>query len=340
MIKNQPIPPTYFNASNNVTSSSPITFNDNVIGIQYSAPLVSKFSSLTLDLESDMSFDGSLLQMTGIPLVSGDTYHITIDPITKRLAYQSQDNIDISVNSINLTGNGNIENFININGKENVDNIIKSRGTTGRLVLSSTNDISLNSSIIIDNSNILLNNTNTITLDGNYINIGNSNSVIDISGTETTIGSTLKLISFSGGGTTTATIDNNGIIIRTASDKRLKKEILKLYENKNVIENFERLNPVEYKWIDEEKYGSQLNFGFIANEVEKIYPNLVYKSFTDNDGNEYLGFSHDSIIPILTAVLQEKSKKIKVQEEEISQLKNRIISLEDRLQLIETKIGL
>ena len=143
----------------------------------------------------------------------------------------------------------------------------------------------------------------------------------------------LKLASFAGGGTTSASIDNNGIIGRTSSDKRLKKDIVSL----SVVDKFDSLNPVQYKWIDEEKYGTRTEFGFLANDIQELYPNLVYNSFSDASGNGYLGFSQSSLIPILTSVLQAKSKLIATQSEQLSTQSGKIALLEERMSALESK---
>lgn len=539
-IKSQKIPPVYFNASNDVTSKGPISFSNNVIGLSYTSPIIMKNNLLTLDLCANYIFDGPILfnnemiQFTNIPLVSGDTYHITIDPSSNRLAYQTYSGLNIEPNSIIMNGTGNIDNVKIMNGNENSELVIKSSGSGGSLLLKTELDNIIKSLIRMDNFG-------TIFLDADYINIGNSNSVVNILGTQsiaitstvsdqviilnkggnlqssygsgiqieanlnssagfikvdsvgnnfdvkvpnkatvykmmlkesngnismtgnlsintnrfifnsnngdmlvggtasilnnlqvnggistsgacyiagrtdvlgethlngtltsitgtlnvansatitgtlntqgmttstgiinngnlsvsggtsfggvvnmggslsvtgistltgnTTIGSNLTIASLTGGGTTSASFDNSGNLIRTISDKRMKKDISTLSNNNDIIENFYRLNPVQYKWIDENKYGSQHKYGFLANEVQEIYPDMVYKSFTDINGIDYLGFSQESLVPILTAVLQDKSRKIKEQEEEISLLKQKLDTFEERLNAIEKLIN-
>jgi len=39
---------------------------------------------------------------------------------------------------------------------------------------------------------------------------------------------------------------------------------------------------VTYKWIDEDKYGSQTQIGVIAQEIEKIVPEVVTTDRIDN----------------------------------------------------------
>jgi hypothetical protein len=144
----------------------------------------------------------------------------------------------------------------------------------------------------------------------------------------------LKLSQLIGEGTSTASIDNNGVISRFSSDKKLKKDISSLSVDDD---KFDMLNPVQYKWIDEEKYGTRTEFGFLANDIQKLYPNLVYKSFSDASGNNYLGFSQSSLIPVLTTVLQAKSKLIATQQQQLAEQNQKLVTLEERISALESK---
>lgn len=59
-----------------------------------------------------------------------------------------------------------------------------------------------------------------------------------------------------------------------SSDKRIKKEIRDLDENK-AMEEIKNLRPVVYKYIDKEVNGDQDTRGFIAQDVESVIPTAV-----------------------------------------------------------------
>jgi len=59
---------------------------------------------------------------------------------------------------------------------------------------------------------------------------------------------------------------------KAISDKRVKKDITPIISS---IKTIEKLNPVHYKKIDSFEYGDKLNYGFIAQELEKVIPEAV-----------------------------------------------------------------
>ncbi|NUM32326.1 MAG: tail fiber domain-containing protein [Bacteroidetes bacterium] len=82
------------------------------------------------------------------------------------------------------------------------------------------------------------------------------------------------------------------------SDKRLKENILIL---KSGLETVSKLKP--YSFTLKEK-NNKLHYGFIAQELKKIFPNsIVYGEETDSS---YLGVIYSEFIPILTLAIQEQ----------------------------------
>ncbi len=74
----------------------------------------------------------------------------------------------------------------------------------------------------------------------------------------------------------------------------------------------------------------QRQYGFIAQEVEKIYPNLVS---TANDEMKTKSVNYDGFIPLLVSSIQELKK-------ENDTLKNENTLLKSRLDVIEKKLGM
>lgn len=89
------------------------------------------------------------------------------------------------------------------------------------------------------------------------------------------------------------------------SDKRLKKEI---QEIDNVLARVLALRPVSWHWQTDDE-DDRLNYGFIAQDVEKIFPQLIEeKEWKDGSIRKHLS-PHD-LIPYLTQALKEQQEQI------------------------------
>ncbi len=106
---------------------------------------------------------------------------------------------------------------------------------------------------------------------------------------------------------------------RSRSDARLKRDIQSL----DTYQEFERLlqlRPVSYYWKDEllnQSNQGKPRFGFVAQEVEQVFPELVLDGPT-------LSVNYMDMIPLLVGALQ-------VQNEEIRQLKEQVKQLQELL---------
>jgi len=100
------------------------------------------------------------------------------------------------------------------------------------------------------------------------------------------------------------------------SDSTLKKEVLPLA---NGLETISALRPVSWKWNDEDN--GERHYGFIAQEVEKILPDLVSDD-TWRDGSTRKFLTVGDMMPYIVLALQEQQKqilKLKQQLQEKSQ---------------------
>ncbi|UOE99791.1 tail fiber domain-containing protein [Bdellovibrio reynosensis] len=120
----------------------------------------------------------------------------------------------------------------------------------------------------------------------------------------------------------------------TPSDRRLKSDIKTI---DNSLDRILRVEGVTYKYKDELKYTSGVQYGVIAQQVEKVFPDLVN---TDDKGIKkvnYMGF----ISPVIEAVKQfytlwfNDSQKI---HKELAQHKRQIASLEEENKALKTKV--
>ncbi|MFA4872290.1 MAG: tail fiber domain-containing protein, partial [Patescibacteria group bacterium] len=89
---------------------------------------------------------------------------------------------------------------------------------------------------------------------------------------------------------------NNGTI--QTSDIRLKNNVVNLsYGLAEVL----KLKPITYNWQND----SETRLGFIAQDVDQLIPEVVYKG-------DWWGINYEMIIPVLTKAIQEQQKQIEI----------------------------
>ncbi|MFH2067338.1 MAG: tail fiber domain-containing protein [Pseudomonadota bacterium] len=103
------------------------------------------------------------------------------------------------------------------------------------------------------------------------------------------------------------------------SDLRWKEDIETLV---NPLEKISNLQGVTYQWKDKTR-GEQNQIGLIAQEVETVFPELV---FTNKEGYKAIEYSR-LVAPLIGAVKELKSENDSLKEE-LSILKKRIFALE------------
>lgn len=109
-----------------------------------------------------------------------------------------------------------------------------------------------------------------------------------------------------GSGTRALYSDANGYLTNSASSIRYKKNVKDLYFD---IDNIYKLRPVTFKW----KKDNSKDFGMIAEEVYKIFPNLV---FTDKEGKPE-GIHYEKVCIYLIEALKSQNERIRVLENKL-----------------------
>lgn len=106
--------------------------------------------------------------------------------------------------------------------------------------------------------------------------------------------------------------------VGSISDARIKENVSTLG---SVMSKVMQLNPVEFDWGDPIKNNnpertSNHDFGFIAQEIELIYPDIIYTGAETNDDmpNNIKTMTYASMIPILTKAIQELNARIEALE--------------------------
>ncbi|MCQ2975241.1 MAG: tail fiber domain-containing protein [Bacteroidales bacterium] len=132
------------------------------------------------------------------------------------------------------------------------------------------------------------------------------------------------------------TVDNGGNISYTGtasstSDKRLKTNISSL---NNSLSQVMKLEGVSFNWDKTKSIKSsadeKLHFGFIAQDLEKIFPNLV-----SEDSNGYKTVNYTEVIPVLTEAIKEQQNQIDNLTKENQELKQTLQELIQRVEKLE-----
>jgi hypothetical protein len=148
-----------------------------------------------------------------------------------------------------------------------------------------------------------------------------------------------SVAAFTAGGYFTGGLYTDGMIVM--SDQKLKSDVKT--EN-GITAKIMQLRPVSYQ-LDQNRKGygfsSKLQHGFIAQEMEKVFPELVTDikhpiqngdktTFEDIKGVNYVG-----LISVLTSGMQEQQKAITVRDEKIAAQDEKINSMEKEMQAMK-----
>jgi len=109
------------------------------------------------------------------------------------------------------------------------------------------------------------------------------------------------------------------------SDIRYKKDIVSLPTSGASLDFINRLNPVTFKYIENEKE----HIGFIAQEIQKVQEETGWKvpSLVSDADPDRLFVSQQNLIPVLVKSIQEMSQTINEMKETIETLKKEIHDL-------------
>lgn len=94
-------------------------------------------------------------------------------------------------------------------------------------------------------------------------------------------------------------------VIYNTSDERLKNEIKTI--DKDLYNNILNISPKKYSFKDDEN--KKEHYGFIAQDVEKVYPELIVNEM-NNNGDEMKSINYIELIPFLVAKIQDLQKEV------------------------------
>ena len=93
------------------------------------------------------------------------------------------------------------------------------------------------------------------------------------------------------------------VIASCSSDERLKDNKKNI---ENALEKVELLNGVEFDWNDKQDVYEGHDIGVIAQEVEKVLPEIV-----NTRDNGYKAVKYEKLVPLLIEAIKELSNEIK-----------------------------
>ena len=110
-----------------------------------------------------------------------------------------------------------------------------------------------------------------------------------------------------------------------SSDRRLKKNMAAL-DGEDVLEKLMQLDGTFYEWKDADMpEGRQV--GFVAQDVEKVFPELVRNNVRRQDGEDYKSVSYGQMTAPLVEAVKALKKRNDALEAELADLKERVNAL-------------
>ena len=119
------------------------------------------------------------------------------------------------------------------------------------------------------------------------------------------------------------TVEGGTISYNSTSDLRLKTNVREL-SSKQARDILMALTPKQFSYIHG---GQKTHFGFIAQEVREVLPNIV-SQYHDTG---YLGVDYSKVVPVLTSVVQDLCKTIDDMHDKMDEMSWTISDLQNRI---------
>jgi hypothetical protein len=114
----------------------------------------------------------------------------------------------------------------------------------------------------------------------------------------------------------------------SSSDERLKTDINSL---PGILDKLMQLQPKTYQYTASAD-ANRRSYGFLAQDVEKLFPEFVFSS---ENGIKGIAYSNFSVIAV--KAIQEQQQQIEEQKQRIDQQQLQIEEMLKRIELLEKK---
>jgi hypothetical protein len=125
-------------------------------------------------------------------------------------------------------------------------------------------------------------------------------------------------------------ITANGTLTMTTSDISMKKDIVSISSALGLVE---RMQGVYFRWKDESV--SARKVGFIAQDMEKILPEVVFTNPTDG----LKGINYAEITAVLAEAVKEQQKQIESYKSDNENLRSQLQTLQGKVDQIEALLA-
>ena len=281
----------------NKTLTSPAISGGTIDGISIggtTAATIANVDNIRLDGNTVSSVSGNLA-ITATAIADIDGTGVTIDASSSTVDINAAAAINIGNNAnaqpINI-GTGAADRTITIGNGTGATSVNLNAGTNGVKVTAAEFNVSGNATI-----------GNTAFLTVATSNSAPANKMGASSVVSTNVFSTVGL-GVDGDIITNSNVYASGTL--TFSDKRYKKEIAPI---ENAASNISKLEGVSYFWRADEfpdnNFSDEKQLGLIAQEVEKVFPELVIVL-----PNGYKTVNYQALVPVLIEAIKEQQKLI------------------------------
>lgn len=166
---------------------------------------------------------------------------------------------------------------------------------------------------------------------GQYLNVNSYNSFVIgrynvASGTTNSWNSSEPLL-VAGNGKGSASTSNALTLLKNgnmtisgslsqSSDMRLKQNVSPV---KGVLQKLTDIQPIYYEFVNKETHPGERQLGFSAQEVEKVFPELVR-----TDENDFLALNYASMSAVTIQAVKEQQEMISELKKQIEEMKNQL----------------
>jgi hypothetical protein len=120
------------------------------------------------------------------------------------------------------------------------------------------------------------------------------------------------------------------------SDSRLKTDLSAI--STSVLSRMMKLQPMTYRYTAESA-DSKHSIGFIAQDMQALFPELVGQVTNPKNGIEYLNINYSGLSVLAVKAIQEQQAELEGLKKENEALRSRTEILEARLSRLEKLVG-